>query len=146
MAARQCGSRRAARAEVGTGEGSDVDAVQTYWSAGYRVDGRRTPARARVSTPVGAAAAGEGDEAGDDEADEEEAALVVGDPDGGVAVGGGDGGGDGDDGGADGVEGAGAGEPGGAGTGEPAAVTRRRDGPAVGEPAGAEVVGGEVTY
>jgi hypothetical protein len=34
---------------VGSGEGAEVEAVQTNSSVGYRVDGRETPARARVT-------------------------------------------------------------------------------------------------
>jgi hypothetical protein len=66
MAASHCGSRRAARAEAGRGdgvdaEGAEVDAVQTYSSEGYRVLGTRIPARARVRAPVagGGGAGGE---------------------------------------------------------------------------------------
>jgi hypothetical protein len=71
MAASHCGSRRAARAEAGRGdgvdgEGAEVDAVQTYSSEGYRVLGTRIPARARVRGPVaggGGGGGGAGDEA-----------------------------------------------------------------------------------
>src|SRR4051812_45644827 len=52
MGANHIGSRRAARAEAGCGDGAEVDAVQTYSSKGYRVLGRVIPARARVKSPV----------------------------------------------------------------------------------------------
>jgi hypothetical protein len=52
IAASHEGSRSAALAEVGSGEGAEVEAVQTNSSVGYRVDGRETPARARVTGPA----------------------------------------------------------------------------------------------
>jgi hypothetical protein len=42
-------SRSAALAEVGSGEGAEVEAVQMNSSVGYRVDGRETLVRARVT-------------------------------------------------------------------------------------------------
>nr|XP_051229230.1 glycine-rich cell wall structural protein 2-like [Lolium perenne] len=70
MAASHCGSRRAARAEPGRGdgvdaEGAEVDAVQTYSSEGYRVLGTRIPARARVRGPVAGGGGGSGGAGGE---------------------------------------------------------------------------------
>nr|XP_051212159.1 uncharacterized protein LOC127329738 [Lolium perenne] len=70
MAANHCGSRRAAQAEAGrgdgrTGEGAEVDAVQTYSSEGYRVLGTRIPARARVRGPIAGAGGGGGGAGGE---------------------------------------------------------------------------------
>jgi hypothetical protein len=52
MAANHIGSRRAARAEAGNGDGAEVDAVQTYSSEGYRILGQEMPARAWVRGPA----------------------------------------------------------------------------------------------
>jgi hypothetical protein len=65
MAASHYESRRVVRVEVGTGVGTDVDAMHEYSSAEYQVEGRSTPVRARVRTPTcggggGAVAAGDG--------------------------------------------------------------------------------------
>nr|XP_051215318.1 uncharacterized protein LOC127333036 [Lolium perenne] len=70
MAANHCGSRRAARAEAGrgdgvAGEGAEVDAVHTYSSEGYRVLGTRIPARARVRGPVAGGGGGGGGAGGE---------------------------------------------------------------------------------
>jgi hypothetical protein len=46
------GSRSAALAEVGSGEGTKVEAMQMNSSVGYRVDRRETPARAWVTGPA----------------------------------------------------------------------------------------------
>jgi hypothetical protein len=43
---------------VGSSEGAEVDAAQTNSSVGYRVDGRETPARARVTGPAPAGGGG----------------------------------------------------------------------------------------
>jgi hypothetical protein len=59
MAASHEGSRSAALAEVGSGEGAaEVDAAQKNSSVGYRVDGRETPVRARVTGPAPAGGGG----------------------------------------------------------------------------------------
>jgi hypothetical protein len=58
IAASHEGSRSAALAEVGSGEGAEVKAVQTNSSVGYRVDGQETPARARVTGPAPAGGRG----------------------------------------------------------------------------------------
>jgi hypothetical protein len=58
IAASHEGSRSAALAEVGSGEGAEVEAMQTNSSVGYRVDGRETPARARVTGPAPARGGG----------------------------------------------------------------------------------------
>jgi hypothetical protein len=58
IAASHEGSRSAALTEVGSGEGAEVDAAQTNLSVGYRVDGRETPARARVTGPAPAGGGG----------------------------------------------------------------------------------------
>jgi hypothetical protein len=52
IAASHEGSRSAALAEVGSGEGAEVEAMQMNSSVGYRVDGRETPARAWVTGPA----------------------------------------------------------------------------------------------
>nr|XP_051211940.1 uncharacterized protein LOC127329464 [Lolium perenne] len=70
MAASHCGSRRAARAEAGRGdgmdaEGAEVDAVQTYSSEGYRVLGTQIPERARVRGPVAGGGGGGGGAGGE---------------------------------------------------------------------------------
>ena len=66
IAASQCGSPRAARADKGMGDGGedDVDIEHTYSSAAYRKLGRWIPARDRVTIPVdgGSAAAGATDD------------------------------------------------------------------------------------
>jgi hypothetical protein len=46
IAASHEGLRSAALAEAGSGEGAEVEAMQTNSSVGYRVDGREMPARA----------------------------------------------------------------------------------------------------
>jgi hypothetical protein len=58
IAASHEGSRSAALAEVGSGKGAQVEAVQTNSSVGYRVDGQETPARARVTGPASAGGGG----------------------------------------------------------------------------------------
>jgi hypothetical protein len=58
IAASHEGSRSAALAEVGSGEGAEVEAMQTNSSVGYQVDGRETPARARVTVPAPAGGRG----------------------------------------------------------------------------------------
>jgi hypothetical protein len=58
IAASHEGSRSAALAEVGSGKGAEVEAMQTNSSVGYRVDGRETPARARVTGPAPAGGGG----------------------------------------------------------------------------------------
>nr|XP_051196485.1 uncharacterized protein LOC127309803 [Lolium perenne] len=69
MAANHCGSRRAARAEAGRGDGvageGAEDAVQTYSSEGYRVLGTRIPARARVRGAVAGGGGGGGGAGGE---------------------------------------------------------------------------------
>jgi hypothetical protein len=52
------GLQSAALAEVGSGVGAEVEAMQTNSSVGYRVDGRETPARARVTGPAPAGGGG----------------------------------------------------------------------------------------
>ena len=66
IAASQCGSRRAARADEGNGDGGedDVDTAHAYSSVAYRKLGWWIPARDRVTIPVdgGSAAAGATDD------------------------------------------------------------------------------------
>jgi hypothetical protein len=61
IAASHEGSRSAALAKAGSGDGAEVEAMQTNSSVGYRVDGREIPARARVT---GLAPAGGGGSVG----------------------------------------------------------------------------------